>query len=307
MKNLIVSLATVMALVSPVAGRAEAGSMTCTATAAAAYSACLFDVMDEYMIGTAKCRNTADADEREECVRENRLMPREGRQECAEQRSARLDLCDDVGQEPYDPSFDPSQFVNPADIGGAVAPNPYFPLIAGQVRRFEGGGEEITVTTTNDVAMISGVPCRVVTDVVTVGGDVKESTVDWFAQDLEGNVWYCGEATAEYEDGLPVSVDGSFKGGVDGARPGIIMKAAPAVGDTYRQEFDVGNAEDAAKVISLTGSATVPATSCTNTCLVTEENTALSPETLENKYYKAGVGVILEVDLETGERTELVP
>jgi len=307
MKTLIVSLATVVALGGPLASRAEGGSSTCSATAAAAFSACLFDVMDEYMIGAGKCRNTADTGERWECFRENRSIPLEARQECNEQRSARLELCDDVGPGPYDPPFDPAQFVDPADIGGTVAPNPYFPLVAGQVRHFEGGGEEITITTTNDVAMISGVPCRVVTDVVTVGGEVTESTVDWFAQDLGGNVWYCGESTAEYEDGLPVNVDGSFKGGVDGAKAGIIMKAAPAVGDTYRQEFDLGNAEDAAKVISLTGSATVPAASCANTCLVTEETTALSPETLENKYYKPGVGVILEVDLETGDRTELVP
>ena len=249
MKTIIVSLVTVMALGSPMASRAEAGGNTCSATASAAFSACLFDVMDEYMIDTAKCRNTADAGERYECLRDVRSMPREGRQECGDQRAARLDLCDDLGQAPYDPPFEPSQFVNPADIGGSVAPNPFYPLIAGQVRHFQGADEDITVTITNDVAMISGVPCRVVTDVVTIGGEIKESTTDWFAQDINGNVWYCGESTAEYEDGMPVNVDGSFKAGVDGARPGIIMKAAPAVGDAYRQEFDLANAEDAAKVI----------------------------------------------------------
>ena len=54
-----------------------------------------------------------------------------------------------------------------------------------------------------------------------------------------GNVWYCGEAVQDFENGELVSLDGSFKAGVDGAKPGILMKAAPMIGDVYRQEFDL--------------------------------------------------------------------
>lgn len=308
MKTLIIGLGLSLALLGQPATASNSANKerACSKTATAAYTACNFEVLDDFWIATGKCKNIADTSERAECFEDLRNVPREGRQECRDQKEARLDLCDDLGEAPYDPPFEPSQFVNPNDIGGSVAPNPLYPLIAGQIHRFRSSDEEITVTTTHEVALIAGVPCRVVTDTVRVDGEVTEDTVDWFAQDIYGNVWYCGESTAEYEDGRPVNVDGSFMAGTDGAKPGLIMKATPAVGDVYRQEFDLGNAEDAAEVTSLTGSATVPAASCASTCLVTEETTALSPDALENKYYKPGVGVILEVNLETGERTELI-
>ena len=308
MKTLIISLGLSLALLGQPATASGSAKKegACSSTATVAQTACVYDVLDSYWISTGKCKNLADASARAECFADLKDFPREGRQECAAQKVARLDLCDDLGEAPYDPPFVPSLFVNPNHIGGAVAPNPLYPLIAGQVRRFRGGGEQITVTTTHEVALISGVPCRAVRDTVRVGGKIEEDTTDWFAQDIYGNVWYCGESTAEYEDGRPVNVDGSFKAGIDGAKPGIIMKAAPAVGDVYRQEFDLGNAEDAAEVLSLNGSARVPAASCASNCLVTEETTALSPDALKNKYYKPGVGVILEAHPATGERTELI-
>ena len=39
--------------------------------------------------------------------------------------------------------------------------------------------------------------------------------------------------------------------GVDGAKPGIVMKANPLVGEYYRQEFALGTAEDNAEVTGL--------------------------------------------------------
>ena len=93
---------------------------------------------------------------------------------------------------------------------------------------------------------------------------------------------------------------------MDGAKAGILMKAIPAVGSIYRQEFDLGNAEDMAQVLSRTGSATAPAASCRGTCLITKDFTPLSPDHIEHKYYAPGIGMILEVDPETGERLELI-
>jgi hypothetical protein len=306
MKTIIVSLTMALALGSPMSGWAREGSNTCTATATAAFRACLFELMDDFQIGTAKCRNTADAEKRYECLREIRSMPREERQECGEQRVARLDLCADTGQAPYDPPFLPEMFVNPADIGGSVAPNPFLPIVAGTTRIYAGGDETVTVTVTGDIKLISGVPCAVVRDIVEEDGEVIEDTVDWFAQDLIGNVWYCGELAQDFEDGELVSIDGSFKAGVDGAKPGILMKAAPMVGDVYRQEFDLGNAEDAAEVLSLTGSAMTPAINCAGTCLVTRDFSPLEPDALEHKFYAPGIGPILEVDVESGDRLELI-
>jgi len=54
------------------------------------------------------------------------------------------------------------------------------------------------------------------------------------------------------------TIDGTFMGGLDGAQPGIVMEVHPAIGDFYRQEFDVGNAEDFAEVVGLSDAVTVP-------------------------------------------------
>ncbi|MBF8291517.1 MAG: hypothetical protein HW392_344 [Steroidobacteraceae bacterium] len=278
----------------------------CSSTTKAAFAACLNEGLDDFWIGNGKCQNESEVGERGECLADNKASLKEFRQECGAQRDAREDLCDALGQAPYDPVFETGNFVNPDDIGGSVAPNPWLPLIPGRTLVYKSPTETIRVTVTHETKVIDDVPCRVVRDVVKVDGELLEDTIDWLAQDVHGNVWYCGEVTAEYEDGFPVNTDGSFQADVDGARPGLLMKAAPAVGDFYREEFDLGNAEDAAMVINLHGSANTPAASCAGDCLVIREFTPLSPDAEEDKYYKAGVGNILTIDLESGERTKLV-
>ncbi len=278
----------------------------CSNTTKAAFSACKFEAQDDFWIGSGKCYNESESNERAGCLADAQDSLEESTQECRDQRDARDELCGDLGQAPYDPRFESRDFVNPGDIGGSVAPNPWLPLIPGRTLVYRSSTETVRVTFTKQVKMIDGVPCMVVLDQVKVDGALVENTIDWFAQDVYGNVWYCGEATAEYEDGFPVNTDGSFQADVDGARPGLLMKAAPAVGDVYRQEFDLGNAEDAAEIVNLHGTATTPAATCNGNCLVTREVTALSPDAEEKKYYKPGIGEILEVDLETGEQTKLV-
>jgi hypothetical protein len=108
-----------------------------------------------------------------------------------------------------------------------------------------------------------------------------EDTRDWFAQDDAGNVWYFGENTALIDDrGLPVDLSGTWTAGVDGAQPGIVMEAAPAIGDFYRQEFLLGEAEDLAEVSSLTETVTVPFPPGTfENCLKTRSLPPLRPMT----------------------------
>ena len=300
--------ALALALIAPIDPSHAAGAApaACSGTTRAAYSACLYDGLDTFWIDTGKCRNERDEADRRDCLAEARAALQENNQLCVEQREARDDLCDDLGEAPYDPRFERRDFVNPADIGRSVAPNPWFPLVSGRTMVYRSADETIRVTFTDEVKLIDNVPCLVVRDVVEVDGELLEDTIDWYAQDIYGNVWYCGEATAEYEDGFPVNVDGSFQADVNGARPGLIMKGAPAVGDVYRQEFDLGNAEDAAEVINLHGSGTAPAASCSGTCLVTKEFTPLSPGAIEHKYYKPGVGFILQTKPGSSERLELV-
>ena len=199
------------------------------------------------------------------------------------------------------PRFDPNNFVRTVD-------NPLFPLPPGTRFVFEGvedGESEVNVTiVTHDRKSILGVSATVVLDRVFVHGELKEKTFDWYAQDKQGNVWYLGENTKEYEDGKVVSTEGSWQAGRDGAKPGIIMLAHPQVGDSYRQEFLVGVAEDQARVVARGIEQRVPYGSFDN-CVRTVEFTDLEPGVKEAKIYCPGVGFVRAHDVE-GPATRLV-
>lgn len=209
----------------------------------------------------------------------------------------------DIGDEPYEPVIDPANFVAQID-------NQYLPFTPGTIMIYEGesedGSERIEVEVTQETKEVLGVTCTVIRDRVWVDGELEEDTFDWFAQDKDGNVWYFGEESKEYEDGVIVSTGGSWEAGVDGAKPGILMKANPKVGDAYRQEYYEGEAEDLAEVISLNESVSVEYGDFDN-CLKTKEWNPLEPDVVENKYYAPGIGVILEVAVKGGsERVELL-
>ena len=143
--------------------------------------------------------------------------------------------------------------------------NPWFPLKPGtrwtyQETTEDGEVVEVVVTATSVTRKIAnGVTARVVRDTVTLDGEIIEDTLDWYAQDEDGTVWYLGEDTAEFEDGKITTREGSFEAGVDGAQAGVIMPASPEVGMAYRQEYYEGEAEDNGEVLALGQQASVPA------------------------------------------------
>lgn len=185
----------------------------------------------------------------------------------------------------YQPSVDPADFV-------ATVDNPFFPLVPGTKFTY-GGDEDNEVTVLTETKQILGVTTTVVHDQVFVDGALEEDTLDYYAQDRDGNVWYFGEKTAELKAGKVTSTAGSWEGGVDGGQPGIIMLSVPQVDDSYRQEFLKGEAEDLAVVTAVTGSIKVPAGSWSGTdVLVTEEWTPLEPDVREQKTYARGVGIV---------------
>jgi hypothetical protein len=205
--------------------------------------------------------------------------------------------------ETYHPVIDPADFTSTID-------NPYFLLTPGATYIFEGdagdGFEHIEMTVSNETKEIVGVECVVVEDTVTIDGEVAEVTLDWYAQDKDGNVWYFGEDSKEYENGKVKSTQGSWEAGVDGAEPGIIMKVRPSVGEEYRQEYYAGEAEDMVKVESLSESVSVTTGSYSD-CLKTYEWTPLEPDLKEYKYYALGIGIVLETQVEDESlRIELI-
>lgn len=94
--------------------------------------------------------------------------------------------------------------------------------------------------------------------------------------------------------------------GRDGAEPGILLPFVPQVGTVLRQEVAYGEAEDAIEILATDASESASGGSCMNTCLQTRDFTPLDEEANENKYYTPGVGLIVEIDLNTGDRIELI-
>jgi hypothetical protein len=191
--------------------------------------------------------------------------------------------------------------LDPADFTIEID-NPYWPMAPGSRWVYrendgEGGVQRVVVTITGETKRIAnGIKARVVHDVVSEGGEPVEVTDDWYAQDAEGNVWYLGERTAEYESGKVVSRAGSWEAGVDGAQPGIVMPAEPRPGLAYRQEYYAGEAEDRAKVLSVNEQAEVPYGHFTQV-VATKDLVPLEPKVLEYKFYAQGIGPVLTLDV----------
>jgi len=296
----VLPLAAALHLSTAAAGDAASPNY-CRLTSQGVSLGCQSDARADYQVAVANCLNRPDTLARKACRSAAAVATKEAQEECRDQLEARQDACDELGPTPYAPLITPANFV-------ATIDNPYFPLTPGTTYIYEGqidgAFERVEFSVTHRTKVILGVTCVEVHDVATIDGERAEDTVDWFAQDVDGNVWYFGENTFELEDGLISSIDGAWLGGIDEAKPGIVMPAHPAVGDFYRQEFSLANAEDLAEVLSLGASVSVPFGTF-SPCLQTEETTPLSPDHREHKFYAPGIGNVLTIDPETGERSEL--
>jgi hypothetical protein len=204
------------------------------------------------------------------------------------------------GSEPA--NLDPAEFTAEID-------NPWWPMAVGSrwvYRETDSDGtvQRVEVTVTDRTKRIAnGIEARVVRDEVTERGEPVEITDDWYAQDADGNVWYLGEDTAEYENGEVVSRAGSFEAGVDGAEPGVLMPAHPEDGMSYRQEHYAGEAEDEAEVLSLDEQVEVPFGHFEG-ALMTRDTNPLEPRVSEHKFYARGVGPVLTLDISGGTGRE---
>jgi len=206
------------------------------------------------------------------------------------------------GAEPFE--LDPTRFTTVID-------NPYWPMKPGTrwtYREMDTDGTElqgVVVVTTQTTTMANRITARIVRDTLTRDGEIIEDTIDWYAQDSAGNVWYVGEDTAEFEGGVVATTAGSWQAGVDGALPGVIVPADPQPGLAYRQEYYAGQAEDNGAVVSLDETADVPYGHF-DTLMMTADTSGIEPNVIEHKFYARGVGPILTIDVGTAGREELL-
>jgi hypothetical protein len=201
------------------------------------------------------------------------------------------------GSEPA--NLDPADFVARID-------HPYWPMAPGSTWVYREGAQRVVVTVTDRMKRIQGIPATVVHDVVSENGAVVEDTWDWYGQDKDGNLWYLGEDTKEFEHGRVTSTEGSWEAGVDGAEAGMLLPAKPEAGMAYRQEYLKGEAEDEAEILSVDEQAEVPFGSFDHV-VMTKDFTPLEPDLVEHKFYARGVGPVLTLTVSGGsDREELV-
>ncbi len=325
-----------LAVVFSPAVLAKHQSTACQSSAKFMKESCDDERKEDYSATLARCGSISAAAARSACVSTASAEQKESKAICKEQLDARKDVCAALGEDRYDdPLVDQSiTFIDPDAIGQpGIDENPYVILKAGHTHVLrsqeydpetdETSVEIIVVHATDEVRDIQGVACRVLVDVVVEPQwneeDAKwefipiEVTDDWFAQDSDENVYYCGEIARNFEDGILRDLDGSFEAGRDLAEGGALTLAAPAAGMMHRQEYALGEAEDLVEYLSSDADPAdegIPENQlleqfrCAtegNTCLLTFDSAPLAPGTTEFKYYLAGTGFVLSAHLDDGE------
>jgi hypothetical protein len=193
--------------------------------------------------------------------------------------------------------LDPGAFTTRID-------NPFWPMTPGSrwvYREVDADGDRyrVEVTVTGRTATVLGIQARVVRDVVFRNDRPLEGTDDWYAQDAQGNIWLLGEVRHRYGD-PETAGDRSWRAGVDGAQPVLVLPDDPEPGTIYRQS------DAAVQVLSAATTAKVPFGSFRE-LLVTEESASPESGQIEHEFYARGVGPVLAVTVSGGSgREELV-
>ncbi|HEY4491394.1 MAG TPA: hypothetical protein VI958_05305 [Acidobacteriota bacterium] len=180
--------------------------------------------------------------------------------------------------------------------------NPFFVLEPGYQLTLEGkDGEDavrLTITVLDETKIISGIETRIVKERETVNGELVEISKNYFAICKKNNsVFYFGEDVNNYDGGVLINHDGSWRHGVNGAHAGLIMPGIALLGAKYYQEVAPDVALDRAQIVKVTAVVSTPAGEFHN-CLGTKETTPLEPDALEYKFYAPSIGLIKDAELE---------
>jgi hypothetical protein len=199
-------------------------------------------------------------------------------------------------------AFDPSNFGNPA-----TGASKWLPLTPGTQSVRQGfvnvGSRQLphqVVTTVTDVTKeVDGVRTVAVVDQDTNGGQIAEQSIDWVAEDKDGNVWYLGSYTESYEGGQFVNASDAWLAGVNGSKPGVLMLANPQTGTPPYTEDTVPGIEAPTAQVAKTGQSQCVPFKCYKDVLVIQEGGS------EYKYFAPGVGQIKTAPLSSGGKQEI--
>jgi len=127
--------------------------------------------------------------------------------------------------------------VNKADLL-PTGKNAYIPMQPGRVLHLRHGDDTLTVTILPDTQVVDGVTTGVLEERETKHGKLVEVSRNLLATDQRtGDVYYFGEDVDNYKDGKIVNHESEWRAGVGGARFGLMIPAAPAIGQAFYQEI----------------------------------------------------------------------
>jgi hypothetical protein len=184
--------------------------------------------------------------------------------------------------------FNPKSFAGPT-----ASTNQFLPLKPGTQWVREGfvnvGSRRLphrVVSTVTDVTKrVDGVTAVAVLDQDFNGGQISEQSIDYLADDKNGNVWYLGSYTEAYEGGQFVFANDAWLSGVNGAMAGVLMIADPQTGTPAFTEDTVPGVEAPTAQVSKTGQRQCVPFKCYRDVLLLNEGG-------ESKYFAPGVGQI---------------
>src|SRR5439155_53252 len=194
--------------------------------------------------------------------------------------------------------FSPANFPQQPHIDNAL-----LPLVPGAQRILDGRSNvngqplahRVTFTVTNLTKVIDGVRTVVVHDVDYSSGQLAESELSFWAQDVFGTVWNIGEYPEEYANGKMEGAPLTWLAGVDGAVPGIHApwQTPPVGGQRYNQGWSPTiQFLGCAQTIGVGLTRCVPA-GCFDGIVATDETSPLDPASgHQRKYYAPGVGIV---------------
>lgn len=174
------------------------------------------------------------------------------------------------------PSPDPRDFVDTVD-------NPWLALAPGRTWRYRVTGQDegtLVVSVGRTPREVAGLTATVVTRTEPTG----ERTVDFYAQDRQGNVWWLGR-------------EGVWQAGTDGAEAGLAMPATPRLGDGWQAAYAEGVVDVRATVATTDQAASTPSGRYTD--LVGLDLTSpLDPDASRRLLYARGLGLVEDVSTE---------
>jgi hypothetical protein len=185
----------------------------------------------------------------------------------------------------------------PADFVAGVD-NPWFPLVPGTRWTYDRyattGSETLTATVLPEPRLVDGVATTALRwELRRPGRRPATLAVRWYAEDTAGNVWWFGQRVTRTGPPVDLLTDRSWAAGRHGAQAGLVLSAAPRVGDGYLNASQPGVVESRSTVASVDASVALPSRTYRGT-VATHDLSPLEPTRQVQSFYVRGIGLVAQ-------------